>query len=655
MLEKNQIKYWLLFCIPLLYTTNTLDPGISIRFVAIALYCFIGILLFKKKQISYFRNQLVFFIIYFLFIIFQLIALFHSPLFYDGLAVFVKYLLMFSLTFCITFINNNQPDKASISKSIVFIGLIITIAALFQLFITLRSGILLIPDSTYDVTVFFGHRNLISEMMFFTLPFSIFLFKTEEGRWKNISIIVFSIELFTLIILSNRTTWIALLAAFILYVIFYLIKGKILWPKIKKASYSIFLISGIILLFTIIFYKSFTNTDSLRDHVKNIISTNSGTTGDRIGLWKKSLMCIKEKPIWGHGLASWKIEILKKGSAGLKSENNISFYQRPHNDFIWLFSESGVFGLIMYISLIVYILYLNLRIIIKNPDYKEYNFYLSVLSGFAGYLIFACFSFPLERIEHGIFLSFFIAGTLIFYQNNKVSYKIKFNPLIKYLMLILVFLMVVFGILRWENEVYARKAVDAKIMKNYSQCIKEVNKVNLKLYPFDIYSTPLLWYKGLSESQLNQTTDAFNDFESALKQNPYHIYVIANLATCYELQGNHDKAIGLYKKAIALAPYFNEAGLDLCAAYYNCNMIDSAGYYMMRMSRDTSTRYKLVLCVVLFSYISRTAIQAKNDEFNKMLSQHKNDPDFFEKIKKEVKLHSISIREFIDEKMYLRY
>ena len=80
---------------------------------------------------------------------------------------------------------------------------------------------------------------------------------------------------------------------------------------------------------------------------------DQGSTKDRLELWTRTIQLIKEKPLFGHGLSDWKIEMLKYGNKGLVSEDNNTFYQRPHNDFLWIMSETGIIGILLYVAVFI--------------------------------------------------------------------------------------------------------------------------------------------------------------------------------------------------------------------------------------------------------------------------------------------------------------
>jgi len=91
----------------------------------------------------------------------------------------------------------------------------------------------------------------------------------------------------------------------------------------------------------------------VRNAESNIKAYSQGDSNTSIGLrleWQKNSMAlIREKPIMGHGTGSFKGEykrILGSGDQLLASQN-------PHNDYLWLGVELGVFGILSLIGLLL--------------------------------------------------------------------------------------------------------------------------------------------------------------------------------------------------------------------------------------------------------------------------------------------------------------
>lgn len=115
--------------------------------------------------------------------------------------------------------------------------------------------------------------------------------------------------------------------------------------------------------------------------------------------------------------------------------------------------------------------------------------------------------------------------------------------------------------------------------------IAEIDKGYSQWATLDPMSTPLKWYSGEANFLMNNIPQALEDFKSAYKSHPYHIHVFNNLATCYEMSGDHDKAITHYNAALQIYPIFEDALVNLGAAYYNAGRYIEAHQTLLKCKK----------------------------------------------------------------------
>ena len=117
--------------------------------------------------------------------------------------------------------------------------------------------------------------------------------------------------------------------------------------------------------------------------------------------------------------------------------------------------------------------------------------------------------------------------------------------------------------------------------------ISEIDKGYSIFATVDPMSTPLKWYRGEANFLMNNIPQALEDFKQAYKAHPYHIHVLNNLGSCYEIGGDHDKAVFYYKKALKIFPEFEEALINLGATYYNSGRYEEAYETLSRCDTNT--------------------------------------------------------------------
>jgi O-antigen ligase len=133
------------------------------------------------------------------------------------------------------------------------------------------------------------------------------------------------------------------------------------------------------------------NSGTLQRPIKTIISLNG-----RFPLWQTSMRMIKAAPISGVGLGQWKIvspayetdKKIKASGRGLRQ----TWVQRPHNDFLWVFSETGVLGFLGHLLFWGVLIYYSLKIIYGASDNQKKIFAILALFGIIGFAVISSFS-----------------------------------------------------------------------------------------------------------------------------------------------------------------------------------------------------------------------------------------------------------------------
>ena len=385
---------------------------------------------------------------------------------------------------------------------------------------------------------------------------------------------------------------------------------------------------------SVLVYSRIDSFNTIKMQTITISSFKYGSVGERFQLWKKSLQVFNESPIIGKGLGSWKIEVLKYGHQGLETENNITFHQRPHNDFIWILAEQGLIGLLAYLSIVLLVLFLLLKLILKSENENEKLFYFLALYAYAGYLIYACLSFPKERIEHQIILVFIFSIVIINSFKTASTINSKDNAILLFITLIFISgYALKIGISRFVSETHLQKAYTARTNGAWQNTIDEINKAETDYYNIDPMCTPLRWYSGSAYYNLGNQEMAFADFYKAYEVNPNHVHVLNNLATLYEIKGDHAHAIEFYKKALIISPNFEEARVNLSATFFNAGKKQEAYLAFEKLKPDTlNSKYKQMLNLIVYQQIRILSDSIACEPLKNMLKAISNTPEWYKQI-----------------------
>ncbi|MDD5327901.1 MAG: O-antigen ligase family protein [Phycisphaerae bacterium] len=439
-----------------------------------------------------------------------------------------------------------------------------------------------------------AHKNLLSSALFLTLPFCLYVFFTANKYWKIISVIPIILGLLIILLVQSRSVWLALVLSTVATVIvagFFRRKLQISKKAFLRGFLLIvILLVTVVLIFSFLYSKS-DSIDFLAGRLESLTSAEHPLNIERALMWKQSLMEVKDNLFLGYGPGNWRIGFPSYGLEDLTPRSFKKVHlQRPHNDYIWVLFETGIFGFMFYMSLFVVTFFYIFKVIVRDPDRNHKLFSLFMFFGIVGYMIDASFCFPKERIFHSMFLLLMMAVIVSIYHQafgcKKTVPRWFMSVLVVPSFALLLFAIAV-GYIRLNAEIYTKRAYAARAAQNWPVVILEIDKGYSVFAALDPMSTPLQWYRGEANFLMNNVPQALIDYEKAYKAHPFHIHVLNNLATCYEMQGRHDQAIRYYNKALKIHPQFDETLINLGATYYNTGRYEQAYDTLLRCDPNT--------------------------------------------------------------------
>jgi O-antigen ligase len=441
-----------------------------------------------------------------------------------------------------------------------------------------------------------ANKNLLSSALFLTLPFCLYGILVLRRLWRAASMFAATMALTSIFLLQTRAVWVGLLTSAVATTVVYgFLHRK--WPGSQQGESTfsrglMCIAAALVIVISVSGYFCW-RSDSARayiDRIRSVCSFKAEANRERLLMWQQSLELVEDNPVLGVGAGNWKITLPSRGLGRLteRSFKRVHF-QRPHNDYVWILCETGIVGLVLYLSIFGIVIGYILRIIIRHPDAHDRLVAVLMFFGIVGYMTISFFSFPKERVFHSIFLMLMLAIVVSTYHRAFGGTKTVPRTLVFVLATASLFLLlfaIVFGYIRLTAEMHTKRALVARRAKNWQKVISEIDKGYSVLATLDPTSAPLHWYRGEANFLLNNVPQAFEDYKNAYRAHPYHIHVLNNLATCYELQGDHNQAVRYYKKALGIWPQFQEALINLGATYYNSGRYEQAYQTLLRCKSD---------------------------------------------------------------------
>jgi len=656
-----------LLVIPLVYTPFTLDPALISRFLSLAILSLVFCIYILVKIIRdphYFDLSILrqpIFPVWAIYIFFVGISIISAENISEAVVDFLKHFTVF-IYFIITVLvlSKTKAFYDILSKMVTLFSIIILSIGLYQIYGLLNNGEF-DHQASYQVSALFAHRNLFSQVLLLTLPFLVFCIFNYKGFWKISSLISGIVTLLFITFLLTKSVWLALVISFLFTAVLGII---VFYKRIKerrsylKRALVLLIILSCILTFSGVLFIKVAGKEVLEKQTYWLRNSQFGSSKERLELWKKSVDMIKENPLTGIGTGNWKILISKYGTKDLRSEKGDIFFQRPHNDFLWVLSETGIAAFAFYLSIFILSFIYLIRTLRKSQNNTISSFILMMFSFLISYMIISMLSFPRERTEHTIFLILCLSSIVVVYQDHtkkRSPLKVKYVMLTSVPVMLLILSAITTGFLRFSGELHAHNAIKYRAMNEWHKVIREIDKGYSMFFTVDHTSTPLYFYRGVSNYNLGQIDEALSDFRESSIANPYHLHVLNNMGTCYALQKKHNESISYYKKALMISPQFENTLLNLCVSYIKKNNNDSAYVFLTKCDPDTKNPSYSEYASIILSDIIKKQISETNDRLIRInLNRIRNSDEWMNKVFKQALEKNTSYRDqVLTETIYL--
>ncbi len=518
---------------------NTLVP--RQLFLAVFLLVVTGLWFLSKKKLREWRFGFTE-ISFLSFILFQGVAYFFAVNQAEAAATLSRYMGYGAYFLLLTALfREERLSFGQVAKAFVVFGAIAASLTGIELLKALGSG--KFWEDVYSIKSSFGHKNILSCILMLCLPFQLIVYQQKEKIWSGVALVVFFVCLAEIFMLRTRGVWLAtIISSISAFLVYYI------WLKPKEITSAfpvkLFLLGLVLSL-----------------GVGGALLMNKGVgaqVGDlsnisrRAVFWENSLAMIQDHWLYGVGPGNWKIFFPKYGleKLDLTVQEGVTNIQRPHNDYLWVWSEGGSLSLLAYLSFFLGGLVLAVRFIKKaSPDQGLWM--LFVFSGIVGYMIFSFGDFPLERSIPVIMLLSLMA--MVQSQATGSWLRLKGNG-----GLLLAFLMtgsaLLVGYYRMEGEKGATEVLQANAERNPARLLDaSLNAVN-PFFNMDNFANPIPYFSGTAYAAQKKFKLAETELQEALEMHPYHVLSLSTLGNTYKYMQQAEVALGYYQKALAIAP-----------------------------------------------------------------------------------------------------
>lgn len=510
---------------------------------------------------------------------------------------------------------NNIYNVRQINR---IIGVVIIVGALFGIYGILQyNGI----DFSFwignygrgKVFGLFGNVGYFAEYLILPLPITISLFLVSKNKTIKILLLIGILTMASTVALTfTRTPYLSLVISFIFMLLLFVIsRGKRLFKENKKIFIVIF--TAIILIVSLfVIPTSLNEKGTILSKIKERVSISQlgsdFSTGRRVAIWKYTIPIIKDYPLFGSGIGSFKYNSLRYQAKFFDQGDNRALYpygvaDKTHNEYLQLGAELGIIGLIIFIWLIFAYFNYGLRILKREKNRYKQGIIIGLMGSVMVFLVDSIFWFPLHH-SFTSFLFWLCLGLLIVMglKEDEAVYKAKSNK----------------KITSAKNDIHQFKPL-------LFICIILLAAI-LSTSVSRPFIARIYWYNGFKEIEKENWNKAIKIYEEALKWDPYLgeiYYDIGKILQNKELYGIAGEYLEKAEKYID----HPDLPLDLALIYLKSEMLDEAAIKLKQaISYQSDKKSMLPLYAELGNvYITLKRYKPAEIVLKKAL---KIDPDF---------------------------
>lgn len=387
-----------------------------------------------------------------------------------------------------------------------------------------------------------GHSNHTAAYLGINLVILVGLIRTSSFGWKKISFWISLVLLSAALVLTaSRGGIFAVGVALVLWAIYGLRTFKKDLKKYWKIIVSIFIV---LLISGLVFKDQIKSLPIVERSVSTVTYIQEGNMPDRVSWWLSTIEMIKDKPILGHGLSTYRDTYNKYRRTDFITPDDTQDMITPqsaHNEYLTITAGQGLVGLMAYLLMVIMTFVCAGNFMKRAKDWEDRVLTYSISMGIVVYLVQVLVSFG---VVSTLFVFYTLLGLLLSMAHSDEKPKEKnVGIVIRSIGAIMIFVFVITGCM------FSFFSLAAEY--HYQQAESNLARRHMEQV-FDHYDSAIWYMPYISEyherygdflfklgismpegSQEPYLLDGLSDYHKSLTYNDYLPHVYMNRALIY--------------------------------------------------------------------------------------------------------------------------
>ena len=409
--------------------------------------------------------------------------------------------------------------------------------------------------------------NLYAGFLLLLLPWCVLAAVQLPGGWRPAGAATATAAVGLILVIQSRAAWLALAAGGVVAGILMLRHRRQL---VVPAGTQLLVTGGLGL--TVVAALGLAglagSDDDAGDAIRSLVVTRphqegGPSDGGRIQVWAIAAEMIADHPLAGVGAGNFTIRMHEyfggeqgrssADFADLASDNWIS----PHNDFLWVFAEKGLPGIIAFLAIFGLAAAGLHRVVHGDPSVADARLAVATTAALVSYLVLSCLDFPLDRVSHQVVLAVHLAVVVLLDRSMRTTAAAPMPLPPAWLVVPPLAAAVILGLVYASAGISQERAVMAARRAEHDgdwpAMRAAARQAATPWKTLDPLAVPVAFLEGVAEQRLGNLPAATACFERAIVANPNRSYILQNLGAAYAEGGRLDDAVTVF--AIAADRY----------------------------------------------------------------------------------------------------
>ena len=419
-----------------------------------------------------------------------------------------------------------------------------------------------------QITGLMSSVNLYAGILVLILPWCLCGGGVLRGKWRGLAAVAAGSILVMILLLQSRAAWLAVLAGTAAAVIVILFDAeRFNVSRRARNRLAAACLAGLVAFTGGIATAPADNFFAQRFRSIFVEPADPAALpreGGRLMIWGITSRMIADHPLTGVGAGNFTVRLHEYfDDDDLDFSNVHTNWVQPHNDFLWVFVEKGVLGIVLFVGCFI-AAFASIRTILRS-DAPASDCWLTLAAamGLTSYATLSSFDFPLERINHQTSFALLLAVVTVLkhaVQPAAGSFpapgtarlgRLVFVPLV----VVALGLGIAYSLAAVQQEKDVIVARQAFGQGKWVEMLAAAKRARTPWKTLDPMVSPVAFLEGMAHVQLGHVTEGIECLEQAMIDNPNRMYVINNLGILYASTGRFDEAIECFTLAANRYPH----------------------------------------------------------------------------------------------------